>query len=200
VQKDRGVKRFLAQHGADVTGVIRGYDRLRLRGSLCYFYQPTFLFRHLCNVGVLLKNFGAYATSLSDRVRAAAHAFAKRSGRPVRYLYSSAESKEALARQLAERDRIREGLMGVFDCVEPCLTYFVRDDRKAHRLELKLESGKCLHQYFYFEHPEFGLMHLRLQTWFPFQVMSVSTAGSGSPPARSCRHRLSPTRQQFCLD
>ena len=165
------MKRFLAQHGADVTGVISGYDRLRLRGSLCYFYQPTFLFRHLRNVGVLLKNFGAYATSLSERVREAAHAFAKRRGRPVRYLYSTAESKEALARQLAARDRIREGLIGVFDCVEPCLTYFVRGDRKAHRLELKLESGKCLHHYFYFEHPEFGLMHLRLQTWFPFQVM-----------------------------
>ena len=104
VHHGRGVKRFLAQHGADVTGVISGYDRLRLRGSLCYFYQSTFLFRHLCNVGVLLKNFGAYATSLSERVREAAHAFAKRCDRPVRYLYSTAESKEALARQLAERD------------------------------------------------------------------------------------------------
>ena len=161
----------MAQHGLDVTGVISGYDRLRLRGSLRYFYQPTFVFRHLCNVGVRLKNFGAYATSVSDRVRDAAHAFARRCGRPVRYLYSTAESKEALARQLAQRDQIREGLIGVFDCVEPCLTYFVRGERKAHRLELKLESGKCLHHYFYFQHPEFGLMHLRLQTWFPFQVM-----------------------------
>jgi hypothetical protein len=167
----RGVEQFLARHGTDVTGVIAGFDRLRLRGNLRYFYQPTFMFRHLCNVGVLLKNFGAYASSLSDRVRDAAHTFAQRCGRPVRYLYSSAESKEALARQLAERDRIRTGLIGVFDCVEPCLTYFVRGDRQAHRLELKLESGKCLHHYFYFQHPEFGLMHLRLQTWFPFQVM-----------------------------
>ena len=167
----RGVERFLAQHGADVTGVIRGFDRLRLRGSLRHFYQPSFMFRHLCNVGVLLKDFGAYATSLSERVRDAAHAFAKHHGRPVRYLYSTAESKEALARHLAERDRIRTGLIAVFDCVEPCLTYFVRGDRQAHRLELKLEPGKCLHHYFYFQHPEFGLMHLRLQTWFPFQVM-----------------------------
>ena len=97
----RGMEHFLAEHGADVTGVISGYDRLRLRGSLRYFYQPTFMFRHLCAAGVLLKNFGAYATALSDRVRDAAHAFARRCGRPVRYLYSTAESKEALARQLA---------------------------------------------------------------------------------------------------
>jgi hypothetical protein len=27
-------------------------------------YQPSFMFRHLCNAGVLLKNFGAYASRL----------------------------------------------------------------------------------------------------------------------------------------
>jgi hypothetical protein len=167
----RGVEEFLAQHGDHVTGVIEGFDRLRMRGSLRHLYQPSFMFRHLCNVGVLLKNFGAYATGLSERVRDAAHGFARRCRRPVRYLYSAAESKEALARQLAERDQIGEGLIGVFDCVEPCLTYFVRGDRQVNRLELKLETGKCLHHYFYFQHAEFGLMHLRLQTWFPFQVM-----------------------------
>jgi hypothetical protein len=36
----RGVELFLAQHGADVTGVIAGFDRLRLRGSLRDLYQP----------------------------------------------------------------------------------------------------------------------------------------------------------------
>ena len=163
-----GLTAFLAQHGRDVTGVIQGYDRLRLRGSLRDLCQPSFMFRHLCNAGVLLKNFGTYASTLSDRVRDAAHAFARRCGRPVRYLYSSAERKETLARELAERDHIRQGLIGVFDCVEPCLTYFVRGDRAKHRLELQLQPGKCLHHYFHFQHPEFGCMHLRLQTWFPF--------------------------------
>jgi hypothetical protein len=42
------------------------------------------MYRHLCNAGVLLKNFGAYASALSDRVRDAAHAFATRCGRPFR--------------------------------------------------------------------------------------------------------------------
>ena len=148
---------------------------------------------------VLLKNFGAYATGLSDRVRDAAHAFARRRGRPVRYLYSTAERKDTLARQLAERDRIRKGLIGVFDCVEPCLTYFVRGDRQAHRLELKLESGKCLHHYFYFEHPEFGLMHLRLQTWFPSGDGLRQWPAVARATARPHRHRLYTTRQQFRL-
>lgn len=162
---------FLAAHGADVTGVIEGFDRLRLRGSLRHLYQPSFMLRYLCEAQVRLKDFGSYATALSNRIREAAHAFARRCGRPVRYLYSTAERKETLARALAQRDGIHDGLIGVFDCVEPCLTYFVRGDHAAHRLHLALLPGKCLHHYFYYAHAQFGLMHLRVQTWFPFQVM-----------------------------
>ena len=33
-----------------------------------------------------------------------------------------------------------------------------------------LEPRKCLHLYHYFMHEEFGLCHVRVQTWFPFQV------------------------------
>lgn len=164
----RGVEQFLAEHGADVTGVIAGFDRLRLRASLRWLYQPSFMKRYLCEAHVLLKDFGAYAKALSNRIRAAAHAFAARERRPVRYLYSTALSKEELARTLATRDRVREGFIGLFDIVEPCLTYFVRGE--AHRLQLELRTGKCLHHYFYFQHAEFGLMHLRVQSWFPFQV------------------------------
>jgi hypothetical protein len=166
----RGVEQFLTQHEADVTGVISGFDRLRLRASLRWLYQPSFMKRYLCEAGVLLKDFGAYATGLSNRIRAAAHAFAGRERRPVRYLHSTALNKEELARTLAERDQVREGLIGLFDIVEPCLTYFVRGDRAAHQLHLELRPGKCLHHYFYFQHAQFGLMHLRVQSWFPFQV------------------------------
>ena len=31
-------------------------------------------------------------------------------------------------------------------------------------------SGRCLHLYFYFIDPEFGFMHVRVQTWIPYTV------------------------------
>jgi hypothetical protein len=166
-----GLQRFLAAHGADVTGVISGYDRLRLRGSLRHLYQPTFMFRYLCAAGVRLKDFAGFVSGLTNRVCAASAAMAAKCGRPLRYLESCVERKEDLARQLGARDHIEEGLIGVFSILEPCLTYTVRHDAVAHRLFLHLGQGRCLHHYFYFQHRQFGLMHLRLQTWFPFQVM-----------------------------
>jgi hypothetical protein len=129
------------------------------------------MFRYLCAAGVRLKDFASFVSGLTNRVCAASAGFAAGCGRPLRYLESCIERKEDLARRLAARDQIDEGLIGVYSILEPCLTYTVRHDATEHRLYLHLGQGRCLHYYFYFQHHDFGLMHVRLQTWFPFQVM-----------------------------
>src|SRR3970282_1988640 len=81
---------------------------------------------------------------------------------------SSRTTKETLARQIAERDQVRSGLIALFSCVEPCRTWLARGNHATQMLELKLHWGKCLHLYFYWLHEQLGFLHLRLQTWFPF--------------------------------
>jgi hypothetical protein len=133
-------------------------------------YQPSFMMAYLSRAGVLLKNFGAFTGLWTERVRTAAQQLAERTGRPLRYLQGSTERKELLARAQARRDGLTQGLIGIWSVVEPCLTYFVRKDREQKKLVLRLEPGKCLHYYFYFLHEQLGLLHLRLQTWFPFAI------------------------------
>lgn len=133
-------------------------------------YQPSLMQRYLIRLGILLKDFPAFASTWTERVRAAAHELAQRTGRPLSYLHGSWERKELLARDLARREGLSSGLIGIWSVVEPCLTYFVRRDREQKKLVLRLEPGKCLHYYFYFLHEQLGLLHLRLQTWFPFAM------------------------------
>jgi hypothetical protein len=161
---------FVMQHAADVIGVLSGFDRLRLMASLRPLYQPGFMMRYLSCVGVLLKDFAGFAAGWTERVRAATHQLAQESDRPLLYLHSSSERKELIARERARRDGVQQGLIGIWSVVEPCLTYFVRRDRQRKKLVLRLEPGKCLHYYFYFLHEQLGLLHLRLQTWFPFAI------------------------------
>jgi hypothetical protein len=165
-----GPSPFVTQHAADVIGVLSGFDRLRLMASLRRLYQPSCMMTYLSRVGVLLKDFGAFATGWTERVRQAAHRLAKETGRPLIYLQGSAQRKELLARERAKRDGLGNGLIGIWSVVEPCLTYFARRDREQKKLVLRLEPGKCLHYYFYFLHQQMGLLHLRLQTWFPFAI------------------------------
>lgn len=133
-------------------------------------YQPSLMLRYLSRADVLLKDFAAFAAGWTDRVRTAARQLAEHSGRPLIYLPASSARKELLARELARRDGLTSGLIGLWSAVEPCLTYFVRRDREQKKLVLRLEPGKCLHYYFYFLHAQLGLLHLRLQTWFPFAI------------------------------
>lgn len=161
---------FVTQHAADVIGILSGFDRIRLMATLRPLYQPGLMMRYLIRVGVLLKDFAAFATGWTERVRTAAHQLAQQTNRPLIYLQGSAQRKEWLARDLARREGLSSGLIGIWSVVEPCLTYFVRRDREHKKLVLRLEPGKCLHYYFYFLHEQLGLLHLRLQTWFPFAI------------------------------
>ena len=161
---------FVTQHASDVIGVVSGFDRLRLMATLRSLYQPSFMMAYLSRVGVLLKNFAAFASAWTERVRFAAQQLAQSTGRPLLYLHGSSERKELLARDQVRRDGLISGLIGIWSVVEPCLTYFVRRERAQKKLVLRLEPGKCLHYYFYFLHEELGLLHLRLQTWFPFAI------------------------------
>lgn len=157
-------------------GVLSGFDRLRLMATLRPLYQPSLMLRYLSRAGVLLKDFAAFAGGWTEQVRAAAHQLAEQTGRPLIYLQRSSQRKELLARDLARREGLSKGLIGIWSVLEPCLTYFVRRDREQKKLVLRLEPGKCLHYYFYFLHEQLGLLHLRLQTWFPF-AMNVCLNG-----------------------
>jgi hypothetical protein len=161
---------FLDRHQESIVGVLSGFDRLLFRGSLrCLEYQRGFE-AFLATHRVLYKDFAVFAQRLSDEVKAHAKAFAKRYSRPLLYLASAAESKEALARRIRQRDGIRQGLICVLTCVEPCRAFKVRRNRDTRRLEFGLATRKCLFIYFYFADRQFGLMHVRLQTWLPMPI------------------------------
>jgi hypothetical protein len=106
----------------------------------------------------------------TQAVKEQARALAAKAGRPFLFVPSSQTSKEDLVRKLASKDRITEGLIAVLNAVEPCQSFRVMGNRQTKQIELKVETRKCSHLYFYYEHERFGFMHLRLQTWFPFQV------------------------------
>ena len=164
------VKAFVEHHQSEVIGVLHGWDRLRLQGTLRCLYYPVVMEQYLRKAGVLWKDFKRYAIGLTGRICQAAEELGKQHQRPVIYLASSQASKEDEARQIQQRDGIKRGLIAVMSCVEPCRTWRMRGEHATKRLELRLEWGKCKHLYFYWEHEDLGFMHLRLQTWFPFLI------------------------------
>jgi len=92
---------------------------------------------------------------------------AKSLGR-FRYLNSSQLSKEEVAREIAAEHQVKEGLVCVLQCVEPFWTFDLKS--KERWLTVEGQMGKCSQLYHYYLHPQLGWMHVRLQTWFPFEM------------------------------
>lgn len=194
---------FLQKHQKDVMGIIHSFDRLRLQGSLRYLYCREIFGEYLSRAKVLCKDFKQFATGLTAEVCSNAQQLAQSLGRPFTYLSSSAISKEEQAQQIQQRDGIQEGLVAIFSCVEPCRTYKMRGNYQTKMLEPRLEWGKCLHLYFYVQHPVLGLLHLRLQTWFPYLIPSCLNGHewlARQMPEKGLRYRTADNRFTWIED
>lgn len=161
---------FLECHTNDVLGILNGFDRVRIRGTLRWLAHTRGMQSFLNAVGVPLTDFGSYVEDVTTQVKRATEAVCTTAGRPLHYLRRPDESKEQLARTIAARDGIETGLICTLKAVEACWSYDVHRDRAARRLVLVGSWRKCLHYYHYLVHPTFGFAYLRLQSWFPFTV------------------------------
>lgn len=206
------MEKFIARHAARVSSMLSGFDRLVFRGLLRALRHRgirTFLDR----AGVRLLDFGTFAQETTERVKRASLAEAERTQRPVVYLESPRTSKEDLARALlANQPLAAPGLICALTAVEPCMRFEYHRSPNPKARGLKLRPSKCLHVYKYYQHPLFGFMHTRLQTYFPFDVQvclngrewlarQLTVAGVEFERADNCFPWLQdPARAQRLLD
>jgi hypothetical protein len=161
---------FIKMHEAQVAGVLEGWDRVIFRGSLLRLSYVEGLSSYLRFQRILLKDFGGWCQRLTTAVAERCQGVARDAGRPYLYLASSQGRKDQLVEKIAARDQITEGLVCVLACVEPCQSFEIHRNRDAGLLELVSCPRKCRYFYLYYQHREFGLMHVRIQSWLPLDV------------------------------
>ena len=86
----------------------------------------------------------------------------------------------------------------MLSCVEPCVSFDIYRCREQKQLQLERRQRKCLHLYHYWMHPEFGFMHGRIQTWFPFTIQ-ICLNGREWLARQMRREGLSFQRQNNCF-
>ena len=181
---------FVAKHEKSIRGVRSCFDRVLFRGyvplmsgyAMAEFLQRQQVRRHTLK---------AFLLRQAERVTRHARALVTESQRPYQYL-TGPTRKDDLARQIAERDGMSEGLICVFSVLEPCRTFSLVW-KEAHPY-VKPAWRKCLHLYFYFLDRQLGLIHVKLQTWFPFPIQ-VYVNGHEWLARRLDRHGISYRKQ-----
>lgn len=161
---------FERMHREGIVGKLTTCDRMIVNGYLTGFFPDGAFARFLSCQGILLKDFGEYVKKASDRVKTHAQELAARLGRPFIYLPHVQKQKDDMAKEIARKDGITEGLICVLSTLELRSCFAVEGSREKHSLQAVRRLRKCLHLYFYLIDPDLGFMHVRLQTWFPFEV------------------------------
>ena len=132
---------FVQRHQGEVIGVLHGWDRIRLQGTLRSLYYQPVMERYVRRAGVMWTGFKKFASELTGRVREEGEKLAAAQSRPMVYVPSSRTDKEKLARQIQEQDGVKSGLIAILSCVEPCHTWFLRGNRATKKLELRVGVG-----------------------------------------------------------
>jgi hypothetical protein len=164
------MKRFIQRFADKIIGVLNGFDRLVLRGSLRPISYSRGMKGFLWHRQVLLKDFGHFVERTTTQLKEASFEAARAQKRPIIYLGSCKTDKQAVAQEVASKHGITNGLIAVITCVEPCMSYEISPNPDTKELDLTLRPRRCLFIYHYLIDPQFGFMNARIQTWFPFNV------------------------------
>jgi hypothetical protein len=156
---------FLAKFASSLIAVLSCPDRVIFRGHLP-FAGEAHLNRFVDHtLRIKRKDFLAFVKEKSELLVNHAKDFAARHGAPYVYLQGRHRKEDLVQQQVRER-RLSEGLVCVLCCQETCRTVKLRHGDGRPWLAFTRRPQRVL--YYYFLDPQFGLRHVRVQTWFPF--------------------------------
>lgn len=153
-----------------INGVLTGFDRMIIKGHIMQLFSDSGKRYFLSQENVLFKDFSEYAEKVTNALKDNVNKILEESGRPLIYLNSSKVSKEGTAQDALKRDPVEEGLICVVSALEMGPSLEIKKNRETQKLEIKNGKRKCLHYYFYYLDKEFGFMHVKIQSWFPFTM------------------------------
>jgi len=162
----RIAERFSAKFADSIVTTLSCVDRLIFKGYLPFGGDKQ-LNQFVDRLGIRRKDFLPLLEPFSERLVEQAKSAAAKADAPYHYLQGQ-HSKEKLIDQSIRERKLTGGLIAVLCCQEHCRTVKLRYGDGRPRLAFTHRPQRVL--YYYFLDPEFGRVHVRIQTWFPFTV------------------------------
>jgi hypothetical protein len=124
------MQQFIEKYRDQITGVLSGFDRLVIRGSLRrlnfgYFDDNLKAFvakgmeEYLWQNKILFKHYAEHVKGVSERLKNESLKAFEKQQLPKIFLRSPSVDKDALARKVAEERKITSGLVCAISSVEP---------------------------------------------------------------------------------
>ena len=161
---------ILEQNKEKINGVLETFDRMIINGYLLNLCNYRHFLFYLIQNNVKLVDFDKFASKETTDLCNHIDNYIKENNVETIYLNSGKIDKNEIVMTELEKNPDKTGLIIALSAVEICNTMTVKPNKEAKKLEVTSRSTKCKHYYFYYNDEEFGLMYLKIQTWFPYNV------------------------------
>jgi hypothetical protein len=162
------LSRFVSKFTSLIVAVLSCFDRVIFKGHLALAAPCELEYFVDCVLKIRRTDFmKTLAPQYSDRLVEHAQEWARKAGRT--YVYRTGQfRKDEWAQNLIRDQGISEGLVGILCTQETCPSFALVPGPKRPEFISRNRQQRVL--YYYFLDPQFGLIHVRLQTWLPFTV------------------------------
>jgi hypothetical protein len=161
---------LLERYASVINGQLTCWDRVVVAGVLPDLVHKDGVYSYMRHHGVRVGDLESHFKTLNLRVRARANEIAERNGLGVEYIRKPNFRKDERIKAIVKKRGDHPGLVHVFSVVEACKAWRVRQRHQDGGDFIYSHATKCLHYYFYFIDPVFGLCHFRVPTFAPFRL------------------------------
>lgn len=159
------------KYAKDLHGVLSCYDRVIIHGNIAGWCFAEGMTAILASRGVRVFDFAEFSAPLTEAIRKNAEQIAQANDVKIEFIRKiGAFRKDDRISEIISQRGEQPGLVHIFSAMEGCNTYRPWHDKATGKSFLKHDTGKCLHYYFYFIDPDYGLCYLRVPTWAPFRL------------------------------
>ncbi len=158
---------FTQKFASSIVSVLGCHDRVIFKGYLPFGGDDHLNSWVDGSLQMRRKDFVPFVQQQSQTLVEHAQEQAQLAGAPYHPLQGY-HAKEKLIQQIIRERRCANGLVAVLCTQETCRTAKLIHGQGRPRLVFARRPQRVL--YYYFLDPEFGLMYVRLQTWFPFTI------------------------------
>lgn len=161
---------FAEQHSKRIDGILHGFDRLIFKGYLNSFFPEKGIYYYLSQIGVRLTGYNNFMKGQQKLFRNHIHQIAIDEDVEIHYVNKSKKSKDEIAKRDFQKVSNKKGLISIISCLETSPSFSLRGNKALKELEVVRENRQHLHYYLFYNDAEFGWMHFKVQSWYPFTI------------------------------
>jgi len=161
---------FAEQHNTKIDGVLHGFDRLIFKGYLSSFFPDKGIYYYLSQKGIRLLGYDKFMKTQQLLFRKHIDQISKAEDVAIHYVNNSRNSKDQIAKKDFLKCPNKKGLISIISCKETAPSFRLRGNKALKELEIIKENRQHLHYYLFYNDADFGWMHFKIQSWYPFTI------------------------------